>query len=281
MRSEGASADYSYALGGRDVLSASYGLAYSDSSYSLEAPAGLKGLTVGDIHAKSSSRTISARWTRNSGNEEILLADSLSGGWLGGNENLLRSKAEYGRIFLDPLFANQNAWAFRTTFSGVGSYSGAMPLTARWFSGDEYVRGLREGELGPQGLVAAVTTPGTTQYSGVPAGSNLIAAENAEYRVRFGGGMEAAGFFDAGSGLLRPNWLGRSRPVVFDSTNGIVHGSTGVELRWTLPGIGIPLRTYYAVNVLRLNRSVLLPDGSLLRLHNRLGAFGWGLGSLF
>lgn len=281
MRSEGAGADYSYALSGRDVLSASYGLTYSDTSYSLQGLAGSNGLAIGDIHAKSSSRTISTGWTRNSGNEEIALADSVSGGWLGGSENLLRSKAEYGRIFRDPLFSNQNAWAFRTMFSGVGSYSGTMPITARWFSGDEYVRGLRDGELGPQALVASVMPSETTQYSAVPAGSNLIGAENAEYRVRLGGGTEATGFFDVGSGFLLPNWLGKSRPTLFDSTNGIVHGSTGVELRWTLPGIGVPLRAYYAVNVLRLNRSVLLPDNSLLRIHNRFGAFGWGLGSLF
>jgi outer membrane protein assembly factor BamA len=211
----------------------------------------------------------------------MVFADSVSGGWLGGSENLLRSKADYGRIFRDPFFRTQNAWALRTTLSGVGSYSGDMPLSARWFAGDEFVRGLREGELGPQALIASVTSSGTPRYLATPAGSNLIAAGNAEYRVRLGGEIEAAGFFDAGSGLLLPNWLGKSKPVLFDATNGIVHGSTGLELRWTLPGIAVPVRAYYAVNVLRLNRSAFLPDGSLLRLHNRLGAFGWGLGSLF
>jgi hypothetical protein len=68
---------------------------------------------------------------------------------------------------------------------------------------------------------------------------------------------------------------------VIDSTNDIVHGSTGIELRWTVPGIGVPVRAYYALNVLRLNSSVWMPDGSLLHLRNPLTAFGWGLGSLF
>lgn len=281
MRTEGVSADYSYALTPRDVLSANYSLAYSDTSYSPTLPAGLSGLPTGDIHAKSSSSSVGVGWTHDAGNRHIVLADSVSGGWLGGTENLVRSKVEYGQIFRDPLFNPQNAWAFRTTFSGVASYSGPMPLTARWFSGDEFVRGLREGELGPQALVASVTPSGATHYSATPAGSNLIVAENAEYRVRLRGGTEASVFFDAGSGLLLPNWLGQSRPAVFDSTNWIVHGSTGVELRWTLPGIGVPLRVYYALNVLRLNRSVLLPDNSLLRLHNRFAVLGWGLGSLF
>jgi outer membrane protein assembly factor BamA len=193
----------------------------------------------------------------------------------------VRSKAEYERIFRDPVFKSQNAWAFRTTFSGVGSYSGDMPLSARWYGGDEFVRGLRDGELGPQALVSSATSSGTVRYSTAPAGANLIGAGNAEYRARLGGGTEAVGFFDLGSGLLLRNWLGRWRPAVIDSTDGLVHGSTGMELRWTLPGVGVPVRAYYAWNVLRLNHSVLLPDGSVLRLHNRLGAFGWGLGSLF
>jgi len=263
------------------VLTASYGLSYSDTSYSRAATTGLSGLIAGDVHAKSSSRSAGFGWTRNTGNEQIVLADSVSGGWLGGSENLVRAKAEYGRIVRDPIFKSQNAWAFRTTLSGVGSYSGDMPLSARWYSGDEFVRGLRDGELGPQALILSATSAGTVRYSTAPAGANLVGAGNAEYRVRLGGGTEAAGFFDLGSGLLQRNWLGKWRPAAIDSTNGIVHGSTGMELRWTLPGVGVPVRTYYAWNVLRLNRSVLLPDGSLLHLRNRLAAFGWGLGSLF
>jgi outer membrane protein assembly factor BamA len=209
-----------------------------------------------------------------------VLADSVSGGWLGGSQNLVRSKAEYGRIFRDPIFRSENAWVFRTTFRGVGSYSGDMPPTARWYSGDEFVRGLRDGELGPQAVVSPASS-GTTRYSTAPAGANLIAASNAEYRVRFGRGTEAAGFLDVGSGLLQRNWLGQWKPATIDATNGIVHGSTGVELRWTLPEVGVPVRAYYAWNVLRLNHSVWMPDGSLLHLRNRLSAFGWGLGSLF
>jgi hypothetical protein len=41
------------------------------------------------------------------------------------------------------------------------------------------------------------------------------------------------------------------------------------------------VRAYYALNVLRLNRPALMPDASILRVHNRFAAFGWGLGSLF
>ena len=280
QRSEGLTADYNYALTAQDVLTASYGLSYSDTNYSPTASRGLTGLAAADVHAKSSSRSVGFGWTRNTGARQVVLADSVSGGWLGGSENLVRSKAEYARIFRDAIFKSQNAWAFRATFRGVGSYSGDMPPSARWYSGDEFVRALRDGELGPQAVVSAASS-GATRYSTAPAGANLIGAGNAEYRVRLGGGTEGAGFFDLGSGLLQRNWLGQSKPATIDSTNGIVHGSTGIELRWTLPGVGVPVRVYYAWNVLRLNRSVWMPDGSLLHLHNRLGAFGWGLGSLF
>jgi len=274
------SADYNYTLSAQDVLTASYGLSYSDTNYSPTASSGLTGLAAGDVHAKSSSRSVGFGWTRNAWDRQIVLADSVSGGWLGGSENLVRSKAEYGRIVRDPIFKSQNAWAFRTTFRGAGSYSGDMPPSARWYVGDEFVRGLRDGELGPQAVVSS-TRSGASRYSTAPAGANLIGASNAEYRVRLGGGTEAAGFFDVGSGLLQRNWLGRWKPATIDPTNGIVHGSTGIELRWTLPQVGVPVRAYYAWNVLRLNRSVWMPDGSLLHLRNRLGAFGWGLGSLF
>ena len=109
----------------------------------------------------------------------------------------------------------------------------------------------------------------------------MVGAANAEYRVRLGRGTQAVGFFDLGSGLLLPNWLGKARPTLLDSTNGILHGSVGIELRWTVPGIQVPVRAYYAVNVLRLNRFLKLSDGSLFHAHNRLSAFGWALGTLF
>src|SRR5260370_27442526 len=103
------------------------------------------------------------------------------------------------------MFKATNAWAFRTSLSGVGSYSGDMPLSARWYSGGEFVRGLRDGELGPQALVSSATSSGTVRYSTAPAGANLIGAGNAEDRVRLAGGTEAPGFFDLGSCFLHRN----------------------------------------------------------------------------
>ena len=84
-----------------------------------------------------------------------------------------------------------------------------------------------------------------------------------------------------GSGWLLPNWLGPSKPALLAATNGVLHGSTGIELTWTVPNVQVPVHAYYAVNVLRLDRLLPLPDKSLLRAHNRFAALGWGLGSLF
>jgi outer membrane protein assembly factor BamA len=193
---------------------------------------------------------------------------------------MIRSSGECGRIVRDPVFAS-NAWAFRTNFTGAGSYRGDMPLYARFFSGDEFVRGLRNGELGPDALIPRTTASGTTLNSVSPAGANLVTAANAEYRVRLGGEAETAGFFDLGSGWLLPNWLGPSKPLLLSSTNGVLRGSTGIEFRWTVPGVQVPVRAYYAFNVLRLNRAIRLSDKSIFFAHNRFSAFGWGLGSLF
>jgi len=156
-----------------------------------------------------------------------------------------------------------------------------MPLYALLFSGDAQVRGLSSGELGPYAAVPSVSSSGNQTYTALPAGANVVTAANAEYRVRLAGGTQAVGFFDLGSGWLLPNWLGQTRPKLLDSTNGILHGSIGIQFQWTVPGIQVPVRAYYAVNVLRLNRFLQLSDGTLFHAHNKLFAFSWALGTLF
>jgi outer membrane protein assembly factor BamA len=210
-----------------------------------------------------------------------LFSSSASGGFLGGVENMVRSSGEYSRILRDPLLASGNSWAFRTTFSGAGSYRGDMPFYSRFFYGDEIVRGLQPGELGPDALTAKIAPSGATTYAPTPAGANLVTAANAEYRVSLAPGTQAVGFLDVGTGWLLPNWLGPARPPLLSFTNGVLHGSTGVELRWQVPGIQAPLRAYYAVNVMRIDRAIHLSDKSMFFARNRFSAFGWGLGTLF
>ena len=279
-RTEGINVPWAYSLTTHDSFGVNYTLSrttseqtFGSTSNAAESPLALR--------TRNSSRSLGASWAHDSGNERFLLANSVSGGALGGNENMLRSSAEAARIIRDPLFSPKNAWAFRTTFSAAGSYHGDMPFYSRFFSGDEYVRGLRTGELGPVAMTERLTPSGATLSSPSYAGANLITAANAEYRIPFHNGIEAIGFFDLGTGRLLPNWLGPTNPNLLSATNGILHGSTGIQLRWTIPGVQVPFRSYYAVNVLRLDRWIPLSERSFLHAHNRFGAFGWGLGSLF
>lgn len=281
QQSTGMNADWTYSLSNADILGLNYSLSHSKTQYSPLLPAALNGLTVSDIRTNNSSHAIGLGWTHDTGDQRIILSNSASGGWLGGSENLVRSHAEYGRIVRDHILNPGNSWAFHATLAGVASYSGDMPFYTRFFAGDEFVRGLRYGELGPQAVVSSFSSSGATQYSAAAAGANVVGATNAEYRVPLPGGTETAAFFDLGSGVLLPNWLGRARPSLIDSTNGLLHGSTGMELRWTLPVVGVPMRSYYALNLLRLNRTILLPDASLFQARNRFATFGWALGALF
>lgn len=280
-QSEGLNAGWSYPITKTDSLTVNYGLSLTNTDYSFALLPSLNGLSSTNLRARTSSSAVGLGWTHDTGSERISIANSISGGILGGSENVIRTNEEYARIFPDPFFKHQNAWAFRTTFSGVGSYQGSIPLYSLLFSGDAQVRGLDSGELGPYAVVPLATKSGTQTYSALPAGANMVGAANAEYRVPLGGGAQAVGFFDLGSGWLLPNWLGPTRPTLLDSTNGILHGSLGIELRWTVPEIQVPVRAYYAVNILRLNRFLQLTDGSLFHAHNKLFAFGWALGTLF
>jgi len=280
-QTEGVNVAWSYTASDVDTVGIGYGRSRSLTDYVVTQPASAAGPQAVDLRNQTSSHSLGIGWTRDAGDQKIQVTDSVSGGWLGGSENLLKSKVEYGRVFPDELLDHHNAWAFRTTASAAGSYKGNMPLYAHFFSGDDLVRGLRPGELGPYETFGTVSPAGTRTDSAAPAGANLVAATNLEYRIALRGRVEGATFFDAGSGLLLPNWLGRSRPTVISATNGLFHGSAGFEVRWTLPALGVPLRVNYAFNIFRLNRAFSLADGSIIRLHNRLGALGWGLGPLF
>jgi outer membrane protein assembly complex protein YaeT len=280
-QSQGVNLGWTYAASNVDAIGVNFGISRSVTDYSIVQPSTAASTQPIDLQSKTSSHSFGMGWTHDAGAQKIQLSDSVSGGWLGGSENLLKSKAEYGQIVPDELFNQRNAWAFRTTVSAAGSYQGDMPLYARFFSGDDFVRGLRPGELGPYQTLATVSPSGATTYATVPSGANLIAASNLEYRVPLTHTVEAATFLDAGSGFLLPNWLGPTRPTLMQSTNGLIHSTTGFELRWTLPILGAPVRINYSFNLLRLNRRLLQPDGSVTRLHDPLGALGWGLGPFF
>lgn len=281
-QSEGVNVSWGYALTASDAVAVNYSLSRTKTEYALALPTPLASAAGSSIAEDTTSSAVGAGWTHDTGNARMSSANSISGGWLGGTENVIRSNEEYARIFADPVFDRHNAWAFRTTFSGAGSYSGEMPVYARLFSGDAQVRGLSPGELGPYEIVpTASSSSGNQNFTAAPAGANVVTAANAEYRFPLANGVRGAGFFDLGSGWLLPNWLGPARPNLLDATNGALHGSLGFELHWTMPGLDVPVRIYFAASVIRLNRFLPLPDGTLFHARNRLLAIGWALGNLF
>jgi outer membrane protein assembly complex protein YaeT len=278
---EGISVPWTYALTNSDSFGINYALSRTTSDQTFAATSSATSVPPMDLRTHASSRSLETSWANDTGNEHVFFSDSASGSFLGGDENMLRSSGEAARIFRDPVLSSTNAWAFRTTFSAAGSYRGSAPLYSRFFAGDQFVRGLGDGELGPVAMTERVTPSGVVVASPSYAGANLITAANAEYRVPLRNGVQAAGFFDLGSGWLLPNWLGPGKPTLLSATNGVLHGSTGIQLQWTIPRIQVPFRSFYAINVLRLDRLIPLSGKSILHPHNRFGAFGWGLGSLF
>jgi outer membrane protein insertion porin family len=279
--SEGIKIPWTYPISNTDSLGVNYTLSRAITDYQVTLAPLPTGVISTDTKTKISSRSLGVAWAHDAGHERAVFSDSFSGGPLGGDENVLRSSVEYGRILHDPVFSSSHAWAFQMKLIGGGSYRGDMPFYSRLFPGDELVRGLNPGELGPYALTYKTASSGATTSSAAPAGANLATGANAEYRIPLGGRTEAAGFFDLGSAWLLPNWLGPARPLLLNSTNGVLHGSAGIELRWTIPGVQVPVRAYYAVNVLRLDRSFHLSDKSFFFVRNRFSSFGWGLGSLF
>ena len=286
-RSSGLGLGWTYPVTLYDTLGANYQLSRTSSQYDLLLPSGISGLPGNQLRATTLSRSVGLSESRNTGRERLEASTSVSGGWLGGNENLLRGSVEYARLVADPIRTDpqrgppQRAWAFRGYLAGVSSYRGDLPLYARAYPGEELVRGFRTGELGPYALVRTDHSGAAPTYRAQSPGADLVGTANAEFRLPLMPRTQAAAFFDAGSGWLLPGWLGPDRPTLLAGTNGALRSSTGIELRWQVPILEQTVRVNYAVNFRRLGRALLLPDGGHFRPPNRRSALGWALGSRF
>jgi len=150
------------------------------------------------------------------------------------------------------------------------------------FAGDDFVRGLRAGELGPDAVVSTDFARRHDELHGVTRRRQFWwGPRTRSYRARITDSVEGAGFFRSGIGDLASKLAGPGTTNPRGLYDRILHASTGIQLQWIVPGIGVPVRAYYAVNVLRLDRWLPMPDGALFHAHDRFSAFGWGLGSLF
>jgi outer membrane protein insertion porin family len=285
--SGGFGTNWNYPVTPQDTLGVRYQLSKTDTRYGVLVPAEFADLPTGSVHGESMNRTLGLSETHKTQQQRILASVSSSGGWLGGNENYVCSTLDYSRVITgntSQASTNHNAWAFRGTLSGVSSFRGDLPVTARLLAGNDLVRGVSNGEIGPTALIRTQNPDGTTSLHASPAGADLIASVNAEYRVPLTPRTQAAAFFDVGSGWLLPNWLGPDRPVLAGGDYNL-HAATGVELKWLVPGLNQTVRVHYAINPFHIRRIVEVAEGDavvpIALPHYRRGTLGWALGSLF
>ena len=279
--SRGLGVGLGYPVAADETLTATYAISHQSTAYALALPPSLTGLISTGVGSSTSNHSFGLDWGGGNGGQHWDASASVSGGWLGGDENLVRFSAENERLERDPLTNGHNTWAFRSYVAGVSTLIGNLLFQNRYFAGNEVLRGFRSGEISPYVSANLTEATGKNSFQAIPAGADLLAAVNTEYRVPVAPRTEAVGFFDTGTGRLLPNWLGASHPILLAGTNGILRASAGVELRWQAPIVEQPLRLDFAVNPLRLARSFVMPDGSYFRAPDRQWAWGWGLGALF
>ena len=280
-RNAGFAVGWGYPVALNETLTTNYTISNQTTQYAVELPPSLTGLVNNQIGSSTSIHSFGADWVGRNSSQHWDIGPSVSGGRLGGDDNLIRSSLEYDRVRRDPLSNGRNSWAFRSYVAGVSSFRGDLLFQDRYFAGDALLRGFRQGEMAPYAVQDLTDSSGKDSFQAIPAGADLLAAMNAEYRVPVAPRTQIIGFYDTGSGWLLPNWLGPDRPVLLTGTNGILRASTGLELRWKIPAVEQPLRLDLAINPLHLAKSFLLPDGSRFRAPDRLLGWAWGLGPLF
>ena len=288
-RTLGASVTWSQPLGREDGLSLGYDLGRTRT---MTAAAAANSVEESEAPAERAARSaIHVAWVRQGAAQRMQLSGAVAGGLLGGEEQTVRASAEFARLVADPLTAGRNTWGFRGLVSAVRPRSGStLALHNRLHGDGQLVRGLRSRELTAYAVTTITSPGGDPQSRWFAAGGDLVVAGNSEYRVSLAPLLpraHAAAFFDAAS-LWSLSSLASGE--VLDATDGRWRAASGLELRWQMPAtlLGAPnplagetLRLHYAVDVLRLARTLFLPDGSHLRLPERRSALGWALGSLF
>src|SRR5947208_6335679 len=93
-RSEGINIPWTYALASSDSVGVNYTLSRNASDQTFGATPSTTGLPPITLRTHTPSRSFGTAWAHDTGNERILVANSVSGGVLGGDEHMLRSSGE-------------------------------------------------------------------------------------------------------------------------------------------------------------------------------------------
>ncbi len=196
------------------------------------------------------------------------LSVGLSGGILGGDFSMIRPSIEYRKFFPDKWLSHgRNTFGFHILASYIDAYGGStVPFFDRFFIGGETtIRGFDIRSISPMAISSSPAldihrNPVIDPTTGLPrvdrnvisVGGDTMGIFNGEYRVPIAGPLSMAAFYDIGiSKVTRPGQLGTfgsSSIALINSTNGVVRGSTGVEIQFMLPIVSAPFRLIFAYN---------------------------------
>ena len=196
------------------------------------------------------------------------LSVGVAGGILSGDFNMIRPSIEYRHFLPDKLISKgRNTIGFRFLGEYIQAYGkSTVPFFDRFFIGGETtIRGFDIRSISPMAISStpaldADKRPIIDQNTGlaridrniISVGGDTLGIVNAEYRIPIVGPLSMAGFYDIGiSRVSRPAALGSFGTSTIDivrATNGVVRGSTGVEIQFLLPMVNAPFRLIFAFN---------------------------------
>jgi outer membrane protein insertion porin family len=211
---------------------------------------------------------------------------AVSGGYLGGDFNMIRPTIEYRHFFPDKWLSHgRNVFGFNLIGQYIQSYgNSSVPFFDRFFIGGENtIRGFDIRSISPLAisstpqydinghvLIDSKTGLPAVNSSIIPVGGDTTAILNFEYRIPIAGPLSMAAFYDLGiARVTRSQSLGSfgggSTIKIINSTNNAPRGSTGLEVQFVLPVVSAPFRLIFAYNPQVLDTTVTVGN-SLLKL---------------
>jgi outer membrane protein insertion porin family len=212
------------------------------------------------------------------------LSVGVSGGVLSGDFSMVRPSLEFRHFLPDKWISKgRNTVGVRLLAEYIQAYGkgrevapgqfvkSTVPFFDRFFIGGETtIRGFDIRSVSPMAISStpildAEKRPVIDQNTGLaridrnitPVGGDTLGIVNAEYRIPIAGPLSIAAFYDVGlSRISRPAALGsfgNSTVDILRATNGVVRGSTGVEIQFLLPVVSAPFRLIFAFNPQRFD----------------------------
>jgi outer membrane protein insertion porin family len=206
----------------------------------------------------------------------IQIATSVTGGFLGGDFNMVRPVFEYRHYFPDKWLSHgRNVFAFNLQTQFVRAYGDSfVPFFDRFFTGGENtIRGFDIRSISPLAISSSpqydplgnpIIDPKTglpkVVQSLIPVGGDMVGIFNFEYRIPIAGPLTISAFYDVGinraTRQIPKGSLAAGQIDVINSTNDQVRGSTGMEVQFVLPVVSAPFRLIFAYNPQRLTETI-------------------------